>query len=90
MVFETDKAEYSVKTMEAGKLVKKPFETFAAAAGCADALTGIRFIDVEFYSVDKNGGRSSISGCLYIYGKNGVRRVGNPYLVKQATARGGR
>lgn len=90
MVFQTDKAIYTVCSIIAGKLKREAFETFAAAAGCADALTGIRFIDVEFYSVDSEGGRSSISGSLYCYGRNGARRVCNPYLVKQATLRGGR
>lgn len=90
MVYATDKAIYSVKTMEDGKLVTHIFQTFAAAAGCAEALTGIRFMDVEFYSVDTEGGRSSISGSLYVYGKNGVRRACNPYLVRKATERGGR
>lgn len=90
MVFANDKALYTVAYLVAGQLKRETFETFAAAAGCADALSGIRFIDVEFYQVDDEGGRSSISGSLYCYGRNGTRRVCNQYLVNQATKRGGR
>lgn len=87
MVFETDIAKYSVCRQVAGKLVRQDFATFAAAAGCADALDGeVRMINVEFSNVE---GTSSISGMLYMYSRNNSRRVGSKHLVAAATKRKG-
>lgn len=89
MVLPNDKMFFTVSSKRNGVLCREEFATFASAAGHAGALTGIRLINVEFYQVDDaNGGRSSISGTLYIYGKNNVRRACNEYLIKQVMKRG--
>lgn len=97
MVHLTDKATYSVASrlvlnLDISKsaiesLEVKHFDTFAAAAGYASALTGTRFINVKFSNGDET---SSISGSLYCYSKDNTRRPCNEYLIKQVTLRGGK
>lgn len=74
------KAIYSVMYRDLGNVVRHTFDTFAAAAGAAEALAGVRFIDVEI---------DNVSGSLYVYNRYGKRRVCNEFLLKQVINRKG-
>jgi hypothetical protein len=90
MVYQSDVAKYSVSfkklISEKAELVTLSFDTFAAAAGCASALDGVRLLNVQFSNA---AGDSSISGSLYIYQADGTRRACNNYLISQVTKRNG-
>lgn len=86
-LLKTDNAIYKVVYQKDGAIKVDTFNSFAAAAGCAKALTGItRFIDVTFESAD-----SSWSGSLYKYNKlDNSRHVCNPRLIKAVLDRQGK
>ena len=88
MIKNTDVVTYQVIYKQDGELVRKSFKSFAAAAGCADALYNItRFLDVK---AESSCGQSSISGSLYCYSKDdNSRRACNQYLIKLVTERKG-
>lgn len=72
------KLEYRVSYKENDQMITKKFESFASAAGCADALNGMtRLLDVNIVY----GPGQEHSGTLYIYPKVGYRRQGSKYLI---------
>jgi hypothetical protein len=61
------KLTYTVYYLQNNELVQHYFSTFAQAAGCAGALTGLRYINAKLVITDKDGGYYSEEGCLYKY-----------------------
>lgn len=80
---KTDKVQFTVVARNEinGLFSRVNFDTFASAAGHASALKGVVLINAEFYSPD-----SSWSATMYIYGKDGVRRVGSQAMVNAVTS----
>lgn len=80
MILKNDVVTFEVVYKRDNKIVTDKFETFAAAAGCADALNGLtRFINVNAWNVERTSG---VSGSLYCYNVCNERRVCNPALLK--------